>query len=111
MKANELLFIINTYGTKMQEDIALEELAELQKAILKHRRYGNKETEKEIIDEIADVEIMLEQLKIIYSCSNDVEKRVEYKIEREINRIKNKHNIADKETQSNLYYKRFNEVT
>ena len=95
MERNELLFIINTYGTRAQQDIAIEELAELQKAILKHRRYSNKETEQEIIDEIADVEIMLEQLKIIYSCHSDVERRIEYKIDREINRIKNKYNITD----------------
>ena len=38
MERNELLFIINTYGTRAQQDIAIEELAELQKAILKHRR-------------------------------------------------------------------------
>ena len=95
MERNELLFIINTYGTRAQQDIAIEELAELQKAILKHRRYSSKETEQEIIDEIADVEIMLEQLKIIYSCHSDVERRVEYKIDREIKRIKKKYDITD----------------
>lgn len=109
MERNQLLFIINTYGTKMQQDIAIEELAELQKAILKHRRYRNKETEQEIIDEIADAEIMLEQLKIIYSCHKDVEKRVEYKVDREIKRIKKKYNIEE-EAQTNLYYERFNKV-
>ena len=95
MERNELLFIINTYGTRAQQDIAIEELAELQKAILKHRRYSSKETEQEIIDEIADVEIMLEQLKIIYSCHSDVERRIEYKIDREIKRIKKKYDITD----------------
>lgn len=95
MDRNNLQFIIDTYGINTQEDIAIEELAKLQKAILKHRRYKNKDTERGIIDEIADVEIMLEQLKIIYSCHDNVKKRVEYKIDREIKRIKNKYNIAD----------------
>ena len=97
MKENkkELFFIINTYGTKNQEDKAIEELAELQQAILKHREYRNYETEKNIIDEIADVHIMLEQLKIIYSCHKEVDERVDYKIERQIKRIKKKYNIAD----------------
>ena len=90
---NKLIFIIDTYGTKNQEDIALEELAELQKAILKHRRYNDKETELNILDEIADVEIMLEQLKIIYSCKKEVEERKEYKIDRQIQRIKKKYNL------------------
>lgn len=91
----QLLFIINTYGVRPQEDIAIEELSELQKAILKHRRYGNKETEQAIIDEIADVSIMLEQLKIIYSCSKEVEERIDYKIDRQIKRIKEKYNIMN----------------
>lgn len=97
MKLNRenLLFIINTYGTRPQQDMAIEELSELQKAILKHRRFPNKETERDIIDEIADVSIMLEQLKIIYSCHKEVEERVDYKIDRQIKRIKKKYNIVD----------------
>ena len=82
MGRDKLLFIINTYGTKAQQDIAIEELAELQKAILKHRRYGSKETEQAIIDEIADVEIMLEQLKIINNCREEVSQIHKQKIER-----------------------------
>lgn len=89
-----LLFIIDNYGTKNQEDKAIEELAELQQAILKHRENRNCETEKNIIDEIADVHIMLEQLKIIYSCHKEVEERVDYKINRQIKRIKKKYNIV-----------------
>ena len=84
-----LLFIINTYGSRPQQDMAIEELAELQKAILKYRRYPGKEAEQDIIDEIADVSIMLEQLKIIYSCHKEVEERIDYKIDRQIQRIMN----------------------
>ena len=91
----KLLFIIDNYGTKNQEDIAIEELAELQKAILKHRRKRSEKRRKAIIDEIADVSVMLEQLKIIYSCHKEVEERVDYKINRQIKRIKKKYNIVD----------------
>ena len=97
MNNEKLLFIINTYSKRNQEDIAVEELAELQKAILKHRRYNSKETEQSIFDEIADVEIMLEQLKIIYFCHKEVEERIDYKIDRQIKRIKKKYNIKDEE--------------
>lgn len=89
-KRRKLQFIIYTYGTKVQEDIAIEECSELIKAICKNRRNPSDETRKGIIDEIADVEIMLEQLKIIHSCSKDVEERINYKIERQIDRIMNK---------------------
>lgn len=93
MDKQKLLFIINSYGTKSQEEVAIEEMAELQKAILKHRRYTGDETRAEIIDEIADVEIMLEQLKIIYSCKKEVERRINYKIERQIKRILKKYDL------------------
>ena len=93
MDKQKLLFIINSYGTKSQEDVAIEEMAELQKAILKHRRYTGDETRAEIIDEIADVEIMLEQLKIIYSCKKEVERRINFKIERQIKRILKKYDL------------------
>lgn len=95
-KRRKLLFIIDKYGTKHQEDIAIEELSELQKAILKHRRKRSKKRRKKVIDEIADVSVMLEQLKIIYSCNKEVEERMDYKINRQIKRIKKKYNIVDK---------------
>ena len=97
----ELLFIINTYGTRSQEDIAIEELSELQKAILKHRRDANEITMSEIIDEIADVEIMIEQLKIIYSCTKEVQNRVYYKIGRQIGRIIKKYGVKYNENNEN----------
>ena len=91
----KLLFIINTYGTQSQQDKSIEEMSELQKAILKHRWNPSEETRKDIIDEIADVSVMLEQLKIIYSCRKEVEERMDYKIDRQIKRIKKKYNIVD----------------
>ena len=90
-----LLFLINSYGCKSQEDVAIEEMAELQKAILKHRRDAGEETRAGIIDEIADVQIMLEQLKIIYSCHKEVEERQFYKIGRQIGRILRKYGIEN----------------
>lgn len=91
----KLLFIINTYGTHSQQDKAIEEMSELQKVILKHRRNPSEEMRQDIIDEIADVSVMLEQLKIIYSCHKEVEKRMDYKIDRQIQRIKKKYNIVN----------------
>ena len=49
---NKLIFIINTYGTVSQIDMAIEECSELQKALLKHRRKPDGNTRKNIIDEI-----------------------------------------------------------
>ena len=92
-RKDNLLFVINSHGVRSQEDVAIEEMSELQKAIIKNRRYNDENTRKEIIEEIADVEIMLSQLKIIYSCKEEVERLIDYKIEREIKRILDKYGV------------------
>ena len=74
---------IDTYGAELQEITAMEECAELIQAI-SHKRRGR---EHNIAEEIADVEIMLEQLKIINNCNDEVEKIHKQKIERLFNRI------------------------
>ena len=55
-----LSWAIKVFGDKAQEEVAMEELAELITAI-SHKHRGR---EHNIAEEIADVEIMLEQLKI-----------------------------------------------
>ena len=58
---------IETYGADLQKQVAIEEMAELTKEICKDfRGKGNKHF---IIEEIADVQIMLQQLLIIYGIS------------------------------------------
>jgi hypothetical protein len=52
------------FGVKAQLNVALEELAELQKEICKHFR--GRDNRAEIIEEMADVYIMLEQMRIIF---------------------------------------------
>ena len=94
-RKDNLLFVIDSYGVRSQEDVAIEEMSELQKAIIKNRRYNDENTRKEIIEEIADVEIMLSQLKIIYSCKEEVERLIDYKIEREIKRILDKYGVKN----------------
>lgn len=67
---------ILTYGQTAQEDVAIEEMSELIKAICKMRRAGVNEkpaATDAIVDEIADVSIMLEQLCMMYECFDAVE--------------------------------------
>ena len=54
---------VNRYGKQAQLIVAVEELAELQKEITKHLRGEN--NQEHITEEIADVEIMLEQVKMM----------------------------------------------
>ena len=61
---------INTFGIKNQEDIAIEEMSELTKAIIKHRRYNTEETKENILEEMADVLIMVLQMATHYGLPN-----------------------------------------
>lgn len=64
----------------LQLIIAIEEFAELQKELTKYLRYGDNQTL--ILEEIADVEIMIEQLKIKFDNNNDVERIKNFKIKK-----------------------------
>ena len=57
---------IERFGQEAQERMMFEEMSELQKAICKLSR--GKGSIDDIAQEIADVEIMLEQMKILYQC-------------------------------------------
>ena len=71
------------YGATEQELVAIEECSELIQAIT-HKRRGRKHN---IAEEIADVEIMLEQLKIINKCADNVKQIKHYKVERLLERM------------------------
>ena len=56
---------IETYGKENQSMMLFEEMAELQKEVCKSLRGNN--NHDEIVEEIADVLIMIEQLKIMHN--------------------------------------------
>lgn len=86
-RERKLLFLIDHYGTLNQKLIAIEEMAELQKAIVKDIRQNSKENTDAVIEEVADVQIMLEQLKMIFSCRSKTDEIMDAKIDRQIKRI------------------------
>ena len=64
---NILLQAIAEYGKDAQTDMMIEAMAELTKALLKRRRYPDDEsTVDNIREEMADVQIMMDQMRIIY---------------------------------------------
>jgi NTP pyrophosphatase (non-canonical NTP hydrolase) len=80
-QAQEILTAaISKYGKQAQMLMVLEEMSELQKEICKNFR-GKNNTE-EIADEIADVEIMLGQLRIMFDIEDMVQKHVSFKLDR-----------------------------
>ena len=83
--AEKIEEIAEHYGIEAQLCQATEELAELIVAINKYRRTGNIDN---VIEEVADVEIMLSQLKYLLNISTSkIEEIKTNKIERQIERI------------------------
>ena len=71
---------IDFFGFESQKIMAVEEMSELTKELAKElRNRGNIEN---IADELADVEIMLAQLKIIYNIHDLVEQHKDFKLRR-----------------------------
>ena len=79
---------LDTFGIDKQLDIAIEEMAELTKAIIKHRRYASRETYENLCEETADVAIMIEQVFLSVKC-DDVAKYATAKIKRLKQRLDN----------------------
>ena len=78
---------LDTYGIDKQLDILIEEMAELTKAIIKHRRYASRKTYENLCEETADVAIMIEQL-YLSTKRDDVAKYAVAKIDRLEDRLK-----------------------
>ena len=60
---------INVYGTDEQIRMIYEEMCELGVALSKYHRDPGMETVRDVQEEIADVQIMLEQAKEIFGCA------------------------------------------
>lgn len=71
--------LIDKYGIEMQKDIAIEEMSELTKALIKNRRYGES---RNVHEEIADNLICLAQLISMFNCEEEVDKWIYYKLNR-----------------------------
>lgn len=76
---------VSKYGHEAQRRQLLEELAELQVAVLHHQR--EKATKADVITEMADVTIMLAQLQVMLDIDNDV---LEREIRRKLDRLADK---------------------
>lgn len=71
---------IDLNGPSMEVDVAIEEMSELTKELVKHRR--GRMNLLNIAEEIAHVEIMMEQLKMIFGCHGLVAEQQDITVER-----------------------------
>lgn len=93
---DELRTIADHYGLEHQLGKCKEELGELIKAI-------DSLDEKAIVEEIADVEIMTEQLKQLMRADRVVELYKDYKIARQLRRIAEGPSLKNPENCKELY--------
>lgn len=74
-----------TWGIDAQVIKSVEELAELQKELCKF--LNDDGTMKNIIEEIADVKVMIEQIELIFECKDKVKLIKKAKIQRLSDRL------------------------
>lgn len=77
--------IAGHYGSSHQQRQCIEELTELSLALQQYRK--GKATIYDIASEIADVQIMLQQMMFFFGLSSKVEETTEFKINRQLKRI------------------------
>ena len=84
---NRIEFLATYYGKQNQDLKTLEELEELTTELINNIRTEG--VSSNTPSEISDVLIMLYQLIYIYNIGDDIENITEFKINRQIDRIKN----------------------
>lgn len=96
MRMHDLMDIANHYGLEHQLGKCKEELGELIEAI-------DSANDEAIIEEIADVENMTEQLKQLMCAGRVVELYKDYKIARQLRRIAEEPSLRNPKNCKELY--------
>lgn len=94
---------LDVYGADPQIDTCLEEMSELAKALLKYRRkkaladrkdvnpvsdgVDLEKAREDIIDELADVKVMVRQMEMLFDAEKEVDDRTGGKIIRQLGRL------------------------
>ena len=106
MRPEVLRQSVDTYGNETQTDIAIEEMSELSKALLKYRRlekhledFDCEQMKLDIYGEIADVIIMLTQLLMIYGGREEIKRYIDRKVSYLEARLRNKANVVETRTR------------
>lgn len=86
-KKKKMKCIIDYYGKENQIAKAIEEMAELQQVLTKSLTQPQDVVKTSVATELADVEIMLNQMKMIFDCENDVDFWMGMKLSRQFERM------------------------
>lgn len=88
---DKIIQIADHYGFTSQADIMIEECGELIQAICKLRRGWSEDRFKHVKEEIADVLIMVSQLRYLLG-TEEIDKILDFKIQRQLERIEGEKN-------------------
>ena len=79
---------IERFGPPNQMIKAIEEMSELTKVLAKILVMGGEVSLDELIEEVADVTIMMEQLRLMYNINDEVCEMMDSKVKRLEGRVK-----------------------
>lgn len=80
--------IAEKYGMRSQEQQSVSELAELLEVLTRRQNQRGNDWRNKLIDEIADVRIMLEQLQTLHAIDSEtISEQIDYKLNRQLGRI------------------------
>ena len=88
--------ILKHYGVSPQLRKLAEECGEAVQAALKYDYRANEITKQALITEIADLEIMVQQIKFVVGYEK-VNKEIDFKLNRQLERIKNARKIEEEQ--------------
>ena len=89
-QVNKCRKIADHYGPQTQEFQAVSEIMELGQVLTRRPGQRTKDWKEKLLDEMADVTIMIRQLRLLYDISDeDFEKKIIEKLDRQLERIKN----------------------
>lgn len=97
-QSDDRIRIANHFGLEGQFQQLIEEMSELTQAICKHKRKNGegqplldmvtaRHVEENLIEEIADVKLVLEQVIFLLGAKEDIQQWVNKKVQRTIDRI------------------------
>lgn len=116
---NKCRQILDHYGEQKQRRQLVEECAELIQALTKMERAGEQYPSNElhsailaVREEIADVEIMLEQIKNVLptNCETEIKRIIDYKLNRQLERMQESENTEKVQEHIHLSEERRKEL-
>ncbi len=82
--------IAEHYGISSQETQAISELSELLQVLTRRNGQRGADWKSDLIDEMADVNVMIQQLCTLHGISRDeLNERITFKLDRQLERIRN----------------------